>query len=193
MEKLKQSFLKGMATLLLTFMAITMADVANAQQSSIKTNLANLFIGGGSIQYEHVLNETSTAQLGGFFTSLNFEETQFSGFGVIPQYRFYPGKNEVPHGFFVAPLISYHSFSLQNPEASVGNTARASYTLIGGGFDIGKQWLINRGFSIELSAGATFNSTNLKIETSGASEDIFDTGQIGSFAPRFGLSLGYAF
>lgn len=45
MEKLKQCFLKGIAGLLLVFTVTLMADVANAQKSSVKTNLANLLIG----------------------------------------------------------------------------------------------------------------------------------------------------
>lgn len=137
------------------------------------------------------MNDTGTIQLGGFFTSIDFSQTQFSGFGIIPQYRYYPGKNEVPHGFFIAPLISYQSFSLENSGSAM--TSKASYSLFGVGLDIGKQWLINRGFSIELSAGATANSTNFKITSDNGSKNDFDTGQIGGVAPRFGISLGYAF
>lgn len=178
--------------LLLTGMFLTSESFG--QKSVVKSNLANLLISGGSVHYEHILNEGSSVQAGIFISSLGIEETRFSGFGFVPQYRFYLGKkNDIPHGFFFAPLLSYQNFSLETDVSNTNQRAKATYSLIGAGADLGKQWLINRGFSIELSIGATFNSTSLKIQTDNISEQEFSTGGLGSVAPRLGISLGYAF
>ncbi len=177
--------------IILTGMLIT--NVSYGQKSVIKTNLANLAISGGSAHYEHALNDASSVQVGVFISSLGIDQTSFSGFGIIPQYRFYLGSNEIPHGFYFAPLLSYQNFSLETDVSSSSQRAKATYSLIGGGADIGKQWLINRAFSIELSIGATFNATSLSIKTDNVNEQEFSTGGLGSVAPRLGISLGYAF
>lgn len=180
-------------SLLVMLIILLTSQVSHGQTSTIKTNLANLAISGGSVHYEHVIGESSTAQLGVFMTALSVDDTKFSGFGIIPQYRFYPGSNHtVPHGFFVAPLISYQTFSLETNSAGLQN-AEADYSLIGAGVDIGTQWLINRSFSLELSAGVSFNSTNLDIKTSGADDNDFSIDNFGSTTPRLGVSVGYAF
>lgn len=177
---------------MLVMLAVTLtANISYGQQHAVKTNLANFAIAGGSLHYEHILGDASSAQLGLFFTGLSVDDTKFGGFGVIPQYRLYPGKKAAPQGFFVAPLLSYQTFSLET--TSGGSTAKADYSLVGAGFDIGNQWLVQRTVSIELSLGLTFNSTKLSIETGGATEDDFSVGGLGGTAPRFGLSLGYAF
>lgn len=184
---------KGTFAFMALLITIMIGNAANAQENTVKTNLMNLLISGGSIHYERVLTETSSAQLGLFLTGFSVDNTEFSGFGIIPQYRFYPGSsNEVPHGFFIAPLVGYQVFSLETTDSNVQN-AKASYSLIGAGFDIGNQWLINRGFSIELSAGVSFNSTSLTVETSGVQEEVFSVGGFGSTTPRLGVSVGYAF
>ncbi|MEX0930015.1 MAG: DUF3575 domain-containing protein [Balneolales bacterium] len=184
---------KSILSLLVLLAGMTISNVSYAQENTIKTNLANLALAGGSIHYERVLGESTTAQLGLFITSISVDDTKFSGFGIIPQYRYYPGQsNVVPHGFFIAPLLGYQVFSLETP-TSGGSSAKASYSLFGGGFDIGNQWLVSRSLSIELSAGISFNSTSLSIETSGATEDEFSIGGFGSTTPRLGVSLGYAF
>lgn len=196
MNEIKRFLIKGITSLMLVLMATFLVnDVANAQQNSVKTNLANLIISGGSLHYERVISDNGSVQLGAFISSLEISGTNFSGFGIIPQYRYYPGGSEIPHGFFLAPLISFQTFGLETTVSSLGSssTASADYTLFGAGLDVGYQWLIGRSFAIELSTGATFNSTNLEVTSSAGSQSSFDTGQIGSFAPRLGVSFGYAF
>ncbi|MEX0771629.1 MAG: DUF3575 domain-containing protein [Balneolales bacterium] len=182
---------KSIFSILILLIVMLFTTKSNAQDHTLKTNLANLFLSGGSIHYEHVLNEKTSAQAGVFLSSLTIGDTKFSGFGFIPQYRFYPGsRNQIPHGFFVAPLLGYQTFSL---EAAVSEEqAKASYSLIGAGVDIGSQWLVSRAFLIELSLGVSFNSTNLSIDTNHSSES-FDIDNFGGTTPRLGISFGYAF
>jgi len=164
-------------------------NVAYGQTNTVKTNLANLALSGGSIHYERGINDATSAQLGIFISSVSVDDTKFSGFGVIPQYRFYPrSSGEAQSGLFLAPLVGYQTFSLES--TVTGSISEATFTLLGAGLDVGNKWLIGA-IAVELSAGVSFNSTNLDIKT--GNEGDFSTGGFGSTTPRIGLSLGYAF
>ncbi|MEX0649322.1 MAG: DUF3575 domain-containing protein [Balneolaceae bacterium] len=199
MKKTTLYTFKGLFTLSVLLLSLSLAGVTQAQeitvnkQNTIKTNLSNLILSGGSIHYERVLGESTSAQLGVFASFISVDDTNFNGFGIIPQYRFYPRSNNgIQEGFFLAPLVGYQTFSL---ETSMGNNedAKATYSLLGAGLDIGNKWLIGQVLSLEISAGVSFNSTSLEIETSNASEDDFSIGGFGSTTPRLGLSVGYVF
>jgi hypothetical protein len=174
---------------LVGFLVVMMiGNVAYGQTNTVKTNLANLAISGGSIHYERAINDASSAQLGIFLSAVTVDDTKFSGFGIIPQYRYYPGDREVQSGFYIAPLIGYQVFSLES--TLDGSNSEANFTLFGAGLDIGNKWLLGA-FAVELSAGISFNSTNLEIKT--GIEDDFSLGGFGSTTPRVGVSFGYAF
>lgn len=180
---------KNLFSLIGLLAVMMIGNIANAQTNTVKTNLANLALSGGSIHYERGINDATSAQLGIFISAISVDDTKFSGFGVIPQYRFYPrSSGEAPSGFYLAPLIGYQTFSLETTVP--GSISEASFTLLGAGLDVGNKWLLGA-FAVELSAGVSFNSTNLDVKT--GSEGDFSTGGFGSTTPRIGLSLGYAF
>ncbi len=180
--------LKSMINLVALLIVLMIGNVAYGQSNTIKTNLANLALSGGSIHYEKALNESSAAQLGLFISAVSIDDTKFSGFGVIPQYRYYTSDREVQSGFYLAPLVGYQTFSLE--ATTPGNNSEAKFTLIGAGLDIGNKWLMGS-FAVELSAGVSINSTSLDITT--GIEDDFSIGGFGSTTPRVGVSFGYTF
>lgn len=179
---------KTLVNLVALLIVLMIGNVAYGQTNTIKTNLANLALSGGSIHYEKALNESSAAQLGLFVSAVSIDDTKFSGFGVIPQYRYYTRDREVQSGFYLAPLVGYQTFSLE--ARTPGNNAEASFTMLGAGLDIGNKWLMGS-FAVELSAGVSINSTSLDIKN--GIEDDFSIGGFGSTTPRVGVSFGYAF
>lgn len=81
------------------------------------------------------------------------------GFGITPELKFYTSKeNEAPHGFYVAPYFKYYSTKMgasaevdfidpATPDAST--TVQLKFTEIGGGIQLGYQWVIGPGITID--------------------------------------------
>ncbi len=165
-------------------LVLLLSTVAFSQDNAIKANLLSPLFNTGNFQYERVVGEKSTAQLGFFFSSVNFDETKFRGFGITPEYRFYPGGTTID-GFFVAPYFRYQSFNLSDDADNEGTA-----TFIGGGLIVGRQWIFGDVVTFEVFIGPNYSSGDVEV-TSG--QDSFDVGFFDGFGARFGLSLGFAF
>ncbi len=82
------------------------------------------------------------------------------GFQIAPEFRFYMGDQEGPRGFYLAPQLNFSSYSMtfkgtHQYTTSSGATATANdkidlgYTAIGGGLQLGAQWIIGDHVSID--------------------------------------------
>ncbi len=76
-------------------------------QSTVKINILSPIVKTINLQYEKVVNESSSVQLGFFYTGYSSSGTSFSGFGITPEYRFYLSETEAPAGVYVAPFLRY--------------------------------------------------------------------------------------
>lgn len=184
-------------TLLLVVVAFAAPSKSFAQESAgkkniIKANLLSPFVGSYNFFYERALASKTSLQLGAGFVSLTSNGTGFTGFSVTPEFRFYPsGKS--PRGFFVAPFARYNNLSLTVKDG-IGNEGKATLTTVGGGLNVGYQWIFGDIISLDLFAGPVFNSGNVTVETNGFTEDSFSVGSFsGGTGIRFGLTLGVAF
>lgn len=162
-----------------------------APQQVIKLNITQLAITNLSFQYEYGFHQNMSAAVGmsyllpraipGFFLPDSTANTvnrilspEFSGFGITPEFRFYPGKkenNKAPHGFYLAAYIRYSNYkvSASYVEKFSKNLStfhlNASYRGFTGGMMIGSQWLIGKHFSIDWwIAGAGFGKSKLAID-----------------------------
>ena len=82
------------------------------KKNAIKVNIFSPIVRTGSFFYERALNDGASAQLGFFYTGYKITETKFSGYGITPEFRFYPSKKEDMKGFYLGPFLRYQSFSL---------------------------------------------------------------------------------
>lgn len=173
----------------------------DGKKNVIKTNILSPIVGSYNFFYERAIGEKTSIQLGFGFTSLEILGTKLSGFRITPEFRYYPSSNkQAPKGFYIAPFGNYQSLSLTT-SASVAGVAsaegKATLTTIGGGLDIGYQWLFGDVVSLDLFLGPSVNSGSVKVEASssasGFTESNFSTGSANGFGLRFGLSLGIAF
>ncbi|MEJ0056612.1 MAG: DUF3575 domain-containing protein [Bacteroidota bacterium] len=156
----------------------------NAQSNVIKINIFSPIVKTFNVQYEHKLSPTGSFQLGFFYTGYSTSGTDFSGFGITPEYRLYLSDTEAPKGVYLAPFVRYQSFNLTDG----GN--KGTLSLFGGGVIIGKQWLFKEKVALDIFIGPSYSSGNVKV-TSGS--DNFSTGAFDGFGIRTGLCLGYAF
>ncbi|MDH5598811.1 MAG: DUF3575 domain-containing protein [Cyclobacteriaceae bacterium] len=164
------------------------AFVVNAQSNAIKLNYLSLIVKSYNVQFEHAINEKSSAQLGVYFLdwSPSGLSTKFQGFALTPEYRFYLGDTPAPEGFFVAPYLRYQSYKLTDTSTS----DEANYTNFGGGAIIGKQWLFSEKVTFEVFLGPAYGAGKVDV-VSGS--NVFNVGSFDGFVLRWGTTIGFAF
>lgn len=160
------------------------SDVA-PEKNVLKVNTLALIIGTGSIFYERKISDMTSAQLGFAFLSYKFGDTRFTGLILTPEYRIYP-KNSAIDGFYIAPFLRYQNFTVKNTSTD----GKGTLTSIGGGVDFGRQWILAKGFTMDLFFGGYYSSSKVKVNSG---TDSFDTSNLTGFRPRIGFSLGFAF
>lgn len=178
--------------LFFTVAFILTAFLAQAQVKSnaIKTNGLGIAIGLPNLAYERALNDKSSIQAAIAFASYSFVDSKFTGFGVTPEYRFYPASSkEAIEGFYFGPVLNYFNFKVKNETAN----AEASLSVFGGGAKFGWNWLLGSqdAFCIDLGLGFTYLSANTDVKT--GNENDLNVDRVSGVLPLLGLSLGYAF
>lgn len=162
--------------------------VSLAQENTVKVNIFSPIFRTLNLQYERVLSENSSFQLGFFYTGASIEETRFSGFGLTPEYRFYLSDSPAPAGVYVAPFLRYQNFSLTEDLSS----SKGTLSTFGGGLIIGKQWIFKERIALDIFIGPSYSSGS--VSASDGSGDVdFSTGLFSGFGVRSGLCLGIAF
>ncbi|NOS91921.1 MAG: DUF3575 domain-containing protein [Cyclobacteriaceae bacterium] len=175
-----------MKKLILLAMSILTLNIVFAQKENvIKINILSPIVKTFNVQYERKLNESSSVQLGFFYTGYSANETTFSGFGITPEYRFYL-TDEALQGVYIAPFLRYQDFSLTE---SISN-GKATQSTFGGGVILGKQWLFKEKIALDIFIGPSYASGDVKV-TSGTGT--FNTNAFDGFGLRAGLCFGFAF
>ena len=176
---------------LLTLVSLIFATTAFSQEqkNAIKANPLGLIIGLGKLSYERELSASSSVQLGvSYFSYELFGSSTFSGFGLIPEYRFYPGADkEAIEGFYAAPFLVYNNFTVKDDDS------KAALNIYGGGGKVGWNWLLGKsdGFVIDLSFGLRYTDGNLDVES--GSDDDFDVDLWKGVRPDLNFAIGFAF
>ena len=113
------------------------SSVFAQKKNAIKVNILSPVVRTGSFFYERALSDGASAQLGFFYTGYKISDTKFSGFGITPEFRYYPAKNEDMKGFYLAPFLRYQNFKLTQDATD----SKGTFTSFGGGVLIGGQFL----------------------------------------------------
>ena len=180
MKKLTWSFIVLAAGLMLS------SSVFAQKKNALKVNIFSPIVKTGSFFYERALSDGASAQLGFFYTGYKISDTKLSGFGITPEFRFYPSKKEDMKGFYLAPFVRYQNFSLtQDATASKG-----TFTSFGGGVLIGGQFLFGDIVTLDIFIGPKYSSGSTKVDSGTNS---FDLGSFDGFGVRAGVTVGIAF
>lgn len=174
--------------LLVLAVAIAFPSIAQKETSTeknvIKVNTLPLILGTGSIFYEHGFSEKISGQLGLGYMNYGVSGNRFSGLFITPELRLYPKGNAID-GFYVAPYLRYQNLTVKvDPD-------KASLTNVGGGVALGRQWITNSGFTMDLFVGGHYTSASLNVKS--GSESVFNIGAFDGFGFRIGFALGFAF
>ena len=136
-----------------------------------------------------------------------------SGFGIIPEFRYYFSRKGAPAGFYLSSQVIFRQFSVDidadsrhfdndgGPDDAQEAEFNSKLNIRGIGFLIGKHWILNS-FTIDLNIGiATYTAKSKwesttryfdgSIEKEKDSEDIEDIE--GHWGPKIGLSVGFVF
>ncbi|UCH14172.1 MAG: DUF3575 domain-containing protein [Bacteroidales bacterium] len=188
--------MKKLLTCIIAFvMLLVFTSSAFAQKrNAFKVNIFSPLVKSVSVFYERALSDGASAQLGFFYTGFKVTDTKFSGFGITPEFRLYPGKNPDLKGFYLGPFIRYQSFSLETPSIDMNMqeyTAEASFSSFGGGLLIGGQFLFGDVVTLDIFIGPSYNSGTVKVDV--GTEDDFSLGSFDGFGVRGGVTVGIAF
>ncbi len=175
-------------TLIFACLALAGSLFAQSEKKNIiKTNIMSPALRVFHLNYERGFTEKISGQLGFmYFAGLNRGDTKFNGFGVTPEVRLYPGGKALT-GFFLGLSPRYQSYKLEV------DTDKATLSSFGAGLLLGGQWIFGDIVSVEVYGGPSYNAGSLKLETSGTSEDKFETGIGQGFGFRLGVTVGIAF
>lgn len=158
----------------------------STDKNVVKVNMLSLAVATGSVFYERKLSDALSGQLGVAYLGFKSSGSKFSGLILTPEVRFYPKKNAID-GVYLAPYLRYQKFSLSNDASS----SEGSMNSFGGGVCLGRQWIWDSGFTMDLFFGGHYGSANLKVET--GSETDLDVDLFDGFKVRMGLALGFSF
>jgi hypothetical protein len=212
---MKKSILLSTAFTVL-FGLLSLSASAQDKKNVIKTNLFGAFAGQYQLAYERVLNENSAFQLSAGIISrtgsqtmgVNSYESKTSGFIIIPEYRYYLGKEkESPKGFYVAPfarmLLRTNNLTDKSENtSSVDVSRKEKVTAVGGGVALGYQALIGNVVSLDFAIGPQYKSrsTTTTYNQAGVTDEDFNSKFIdfkiqdrSGLGVRIAVGLGIAF
>jgi len=156
-----------------------------SEKNVLKVNTLALIIGTGSVFYERELSDMMSAQMGVGYLNYKIEETKFSGLILTPEIKFYVRNNAID-GFYLAPYLRYNKYEYEGND----NQDQGSFTAFGGGVAFGRQWIMKKGFVMDLFFGGHYTDGNVKM-TSGS--DPADVTKFEGFKTRVGFAIGFAF
>lgn len=187
--------------LIITVLGLAFSLNSTAQKDA--GNILKLHI--GVLNKIKLTYEVPVSDVFSFGSSAAYYFGSYPGFKVEPFARYYIG-GEAPSGLYLQAKGAYGSFKpelifyapnfFNNLQAI---TEKKSVSSVGGGLDLGYQWLSgrNKNIAIDISLGGQFmkdiNSSIVKNNVTYTSENVgfLTTGPGGIFNPK--LSIGYRF
>ncbi|MBC6697381.1 DUF3575 domain-containing protein [Hymenobacter puniceus] len=197
---------------LLAVGALLGASQAQAQTNVVKLDIFQPIVNTAALSFEHKLSETSSFQLGVSVTanyredggfSFSDEGRKTSGFGIVPEYRFYLSeKHPAMEGFYVAPFLRFQHLSQKGTYESYDpvtgqyfqRSADAKLNAFGGGVVVGRHWIFKQRFSLDAQLGPSYMVSSVSSNGADVEKDNF----LGfyddmNYGLRGGVTFGVAF
>ncbi len=189
--------------ILILFSIVALNNNLKAQdnkQNVITLSITNLALVTPTLYFERAIGEKTSLQLGAYYTGAKSNDVKFTGLGIIPELRFYPGAKGAPRGFYFAPFLKYQNYSISTTVSDVYlgiYDAKATLTGIGGGLIIGNQFIIGDVVALDLFIGPSIANWSAKYKDNATESDFGDVSMINfegtGVGVRLGISLGFAF
>lgn len=155
---------------------------AIAQENVVRLGLGGLAVSNLNFDVERAVTDNQAVSLNlgiltprsklpfGIDDGTDLDLERIGGISIAPEYRFYTGTQEALRGFYVAPYLKYSRYGVNavgDYDGTDGDVA-AKLSTIGGGIQLGAQWLINDRVSIDWSffgIGVNRHTLNLRLES----------------------------
>jgi hypothetical protein len=142
--------------IILLFVVLVLAGTAVGQQQLFMVDIGGLPFGRAGVKYEHMILRRFSV---GAYADGHF--MKYSGVSLSPFARFYAGEFTAPESFFVHMQLTAGTFNgplhyrQYNPVGKDYYTYKKdeSFTALGYGIGIGRQWMLTYRTGLELSAG----------------------------------------
>ncbi len=179
-----------MKKLLLGFV-ISIMSYGTISAQAIKLNPFALLGGRDLVSAEFAMGERNSLQVGLGYGGFKFGELRYTSYGGGLQYRFY--FQEQMNGWYAAPGAGYGGGEVKVTDAFSDDETSLSFNSFGGEVRIGRQWLFDSGFLIDINAGAGYGS--FKYQFSDESEEDLYKDVLSGGGVRFAgsVGIGYAF
>jgi len=176
----------------LLFCAGALMAQSNGPEHVIKTNPFGLLLGQYQLGYEHALSDKFSVQLSAgmivgeltAFDSITSESitASRSGYIVIPEVRFYPGK-KASEGFYIAAVARFRSESLD-----INDDPWYTRNAMGAAFVFGYQYY-GDGIMVDAFLGPQYKNIDTEWHDDSFSEEspLFPGGN----GVRFGINVGF--
>jgi hypothetical protein len=150
----------------LLFVAMVFAGTLFGQQQLFMLDIGGLPFGRAGVKYEHMILRRFSV---GAYADGHF--MKYSGVSLSPFARFYAGEFTAPESFFVHLQLTAGTFSGPlnyrqfNPEGDYFTHRKdESFSAVGYGIGIGRQWMLTYRTGLELSAGFQYLLRNTERE-----------------------------
>lgn len=171
----------------------------------LKTNVLSPLWQAYSVTYERVISKRASLSVSVEYSDFRVDRgmdiyvrkhtTDVSGISATLAYTVYPfHRSPVLTGFFMSPFLRYCNHNAAILDHPLG-VPKAKWTAFGGGFNIGHQWIIGRGTSINAYVGTGYSQGEVTPEPDfDFLKSQFHLGRLQfEFYPTAGISLGVAF
>ena len=179
--------MKKIAVLVFTMLIISAGLIAQDvwKKNVVKSDLFSVFLRTGVIKYERAFTEDISAQLGFFYPGYPPRDSQseLSGWGITPEFRFYLADTPAPAGTYLAPNFRYMKLDVYDADAMESGIL----TSLGIAINLGKQWMFKDVVVIDAWIGPVYAFRTVEGNVSTGVEDV------DGFGLRLGIALGIVF
>jgi len=162
-------------------LVLLMTDAVFAQKNVVRLGLGGLGYRNINLDFERALKENQAISLNlgiliprtipsALVEDVELDFNDLKGISIAPEYRFYTGSKKALNGFYIAPYLKYSSYGISasgSYDGTYGDVS-AKFSTLGGGMQLGTQWLINDRVSIDWSffgIGLNRNTLSMRFET----------------------------
>ncbi|MCU0376618.1 MAG: DUF3575 domain-containing protein [Chitinophagaceae bacterium] len=124
-------------------------------------------------------------QLGVAYTGARLDGVKLRGWGITPEFRYYASQKGKLQGFYLAPYGRLNSLKGTDLDAS------GTITTMGGGLLVGHQWIVGRGFVVDVFLGPSYSHARVKGGTRENEIEVPET--MDGVGVRAGLTIGISF
>ncbi|HEY9009031.1 MAG TPA: DUF3575 domain-containing protein [Ohtaekwangia sp.] len=157
--------------------------IMNRKRNIIKSDVLGVLSGYFNVTYERLAQTAPRSLvLTAEYDIFSYQEFDFRGASFQPGLRYYLNKNrQPPAGYYAQPFAIYSDYKVTDTNQHYS----AHISQVGGGLDIGWQWVIANRITIDLYIGGVYVETNIR---GSLSHDA-----IRSFQPLIGVNGGFIF